>query len=97
MKNAKQAFQTVYGAARKAIAGRAVEVVNGDNSTRYVIAGAVAKEAERAAYAAAAQVAQRSYLSTVTAVMKTVGARYFPALPSLATRLDMARNEPEFD
>ena len=97
MKNAKQAFQTVYSAARKAIAGRAVEVATGDNSARYVIVGAVAKEAERAAYAAAAQVAQRSYLTTVTAVMKTVGARYFPALPSLATRLDMARNEPEFD
>ena len=97
MKNAKQAFQTVYSAARKAIAGRAVEVATGDNSARYVIVGAVAKEAERAAYAAAAQVAQRSYLSTVTAVMKTVGARYFPAAPSVAARLEMARNEPEFD
>lgn len=97
MKNAKQAFQTVYSAARKAIAGRAVEVATGDNSARYVIVGAVAKEAERAAYAAAAQVAQRSYLSTVTAVMKTVGARYFPELPSLATRLDITRSEPDFD
>lgn len=97
MKNAKQAFQTVYSAARKAIAGRAVEVATGDNSARYVIVGAVAKEAERAAYAAAEQVAQRSYLSTAAAVMKTIGARYFPALPSVATRLEMARNEPEFD
>ena len=97
MKNAKQAFQTVYSAARKAIAGRAVEVAAGDNSARYVIVGAVAKEAERAAYAAAAQVAQHSYLTTVNAAMKTVGARYFPALPGVATRLEMTRNEQEFD
>ena len=97
MKNAKQAFKSVYGAARKAIAGRAVEVVTGDHSVRYVIVGAVAKEAERAAYAAAAQVAQHSYLTTVSAAMKTVGARYFPELPSFATRLEMARSEPDFD
>ena len=97
MKNAKQAFKIVYSAARKAIAGCAVEVVTGDHSVRYVIVGAVAKEAERAAYAAAAQVAQRSCLTTVNAAMKAVGARHFPALPSVATRLEMARNEPDFD
>ena len=97
MKNAKQSFKTAYGAARKAIAGRAVEVVTGDHSVRYVIVGAVAKEAERAAYAAAAQVAQHSYLTTVSAAMKTVGARYFPALPDVKARLEMARNEPDFD
>ncbi len=97
MKNAKQAFQAVYSAARKAIAGRAVEVVTGDHSARYVIVGAVAKEAERAAYAAAAQVAQLSYLTTVNAVMKAVGERYFPVAPSVATRLEMTRNEPDFD
>ena len=97
MKNAKQAFKIVHGAARKAIAGRAVEVATGDNSARYVIVGAVAKEAERAAYAAAAQVAQRSYLSTAAAVMKTVGERYFPAAPSVAARLEMTRSEPDFD
>ena len=97
MKNAKQAFKIVYGAARKAIAGRPVEVVTGDNSVRYAISGEVVNEAQRAAYAAAAQVAQRSYLTTVGAAMKTVGARYFPEPPNLAARLEMARNVPEFD
>lgn len=97
MKNAKQAFKSVYSAARKAVAGRPVEVVAGDCSVRHVIVGAVAKEAERAAYAAAAQAAPHSYLATVNAAMKAVGARYFPALPSLAARLEMARNEPDFD